>query len=133
MPEKQINNLSGSILSRFALIWVRTQNKEEKEEIINSKSSSFSGITEKYINNIISMLQLGYPNEIKKINLLLIIFSKMNQNNGNSKSDNTENNYDYIVSYNKINEYSSEFYPTYENGKNIMHYETIIYILMLLN
>ena len=80
------------------------------------------------------MLQLGYPNDIKKIKLLLIILSKMNQNDGNSKSDNTENNnYDYIVSYIKINEYSSEFNPIYENGKNIMHYETIIYILMFLN
>ena len=80
------------------------------------------------------MLQLGYPNDIKKIKLLLIILSKMNQNDGNSKSDNTENNnYDYIVSYIKINEYSSEFDPIYENGKNIMHYETIIYILMFLN
>ena len=93
MPENLINNLSESILSRFALICVRTQNKEEKEEIINSKSSSYSGITEKYINNIIAMIQLGYPNDFKKIKLLLIIFSKMNQNDGNSKRYNTENNF----------------------------------------
>ena len=112
---------------------MRTQNKEEKEEIINSKSSSYSGISEKYINNNITMLQLGYPNDIKKIKLLLIILSKINQHDGNSKSDDKENNYDYIISYIKINEYSSEFDPIFENGKNIMHYETIIYILMFLN
>ena len=79
-----------------------TQNKEEKEEIINSKSSSYSGITEKYINNIIAILQLGYPNDIKKIKLLLIILSKINQHDGNSKSDDKENNYDYIVSFIKL-------------------------------
>ena len=81
------------------------------------------------------MLQSGYPNDFKKIKLLLIIFSKMNQNDRNSKSYNTENYYVYIVSYININKYSLEFDPIYENGKNIMHYDTIIiiYILMFLN
>ena len=80
------------------------------------------------------MLQSGYPNDFKKIKLLLIIFSKMNQNDRNSKY-NTENYYVYIVSYININKYSLEFDPIYENGKNIMHYDTIIiiYILMFLN
>lgn len=107
MPENLINNLSESILLRFALICVRTQNKEEKGEIIYSKSPSYSGITEKYINNIIAMLQLGYPNDIKKINLLLIILSKMNQTMEIVKA--ITQKIIMIISYIKINEYSSSF------------------------
>ena len=101
-PENSYLSLSDSVLSRFSVICVGYHENKEKEKII--KKYYFSrcySIPDIYLKQILNRFNNNQFQDIKKIKIIIEIFSKMNKNNLENKENiqKINNNFEFIMSY----------------------------------